>query len=80
MRACPLSYSPRGIKEERGEYQAINHKGEGGSAGSHAHILRKFAAGLVKVTASHRHQSSLKDFSVSLDMRRYKNWACKIFS
>ena len=34
----------------KGEYQDISHKGEGGDACSHAHILQKFAAGLMKVT------------------------------
>ena len=38
----------------------------------HAHILQNFADGLVKVAASHRHQSSLKDLSVFLDMRTCK--------
>lgn len=69
-----LKYCP---KEERVEYQDISHKDEGGGTCNHAAILQKFAAGLVKVTASHRHQSSLKVF---LDMRRCKNWAHKIFS
>ena len=63
----------------KGEYQDISHKGEGGGAGCHAHILQKFSAGLVKVTTSHRHQSSLTDFSVFLNMRRCRNWAHKIF-
>ena len=54
------------------------HKGEGGGAYSHAHILQKFAAGLVKVATNHRHYSSSTDVSVFLDMRRYKNWAHKI--
>ena len=56
------------------------HKGEGGGMRSQAHIFQKFATGLVKVTTSHRQQSPLTDFSVFLDMRRYKNWAHKIFS
>ena len=45
-------------QREKGKYQDISDKGEGGGTGSHAHILQKFAAGLVKVTISHRHQSS----------------------
>ena len=73
---CPLTTAQRG----KGEYQDISHKGEGGGAGCHAHILQKFSAGLVKVTTSHRHQSSLTDFSVFLNMRRCRNWAHKIFS
>ena len=32
-------------------------------------FYRSFAAGLMKVTTSHRHQSSFKDFSVYLDAR-----------
>ena len=44
------------------------------------HILLRFAAGLLKVTMCHGHKSSLKCFSVFLGMKRYKNWACKIFS
>ena len=51
-----------------------------GEAPASMHFLQKFAAGLMKVATSHTHQSSLKDFSVYLDMRRCKNWAHKIFS
>ena len=45
-----LKYCP---KEERRKYQDISEKDEGGGACSHAHILQKFAAGLMKVTMSH---------------------------
>ena len=54
----PTNYSPGGNISEsseiqpqrrKREYQDISHKGEGGAACSHAHILQKFAAGLVKV-------------------------------
>ena len=56
------------ILPQRGmrEYQNKSHKGDGGAACSYAYILQKFAAGLVKVATCHRHQSSLKDFSVFL--------------
>ena len=64
----------------KGEYQDISHKGEGGGACSHAHTLQKFAAGVKKVTTSHRHQSLLKDFSVFLVIRRCEDWAHKNFS
>ena len=43
--------------EKRGKYQDISDKGERGGAFSHAHILQKFAAGLMKVTASHKEQT-----------------------
>ena len=65
---CPLNYQialnycP---KEEKGNIKIISHKGEGGGACSHAHILWEFVTSLTKV--SHRHPSSLKDFSVFLD-------------
>ena len=65
-------------QQGKGEYQDISHIGKEGGACSLAHILQKFSAGLVKVTASHRHQSSLTNFSVFLGMRRCKNWAHKI--
>ena len=61
-------------KEERG---SIYPTGEEEGACSHAYILQKFAAGLMKVTTSHRHQTSLKDFGVFLDGRRCKIWAHK---
>ena len=48
-------------QREKGDYQDITYKGERGGACSHTRILQKFAAGLVKVATSHRHQSSLKD-------------------
>ena len=59
----------------KGEYQDISQKGEVGGACSYAPILQKFAAGLMKGTTGHKHQSLLKDFSVFLHMRRCKNWA-----
>ena len=37
---------------EKGNIKTLSCKGEGGGAGSHAPILQKFAAGLVKVTTS----------------------------
>ena len=40
-----LIYCP---KEERGTYQDLTHKGDGGGACSHAYILQKFAAGLMR--------------------------------
>ena len=84
---CPLTMAQEAVfateilpQGGQGEYPDISHKGEGGGSCSHAHILQTFAAGLVKATTSHRHQSSFKDFSVFLDMGRCKNWAHKIFS
>ena len=52
-----------------------------GGACSHAYILQKFVAGLLKVTTSHEEQTSItmKDLSVFLDMRRCKNCAHIIF-
>ena len=64
----------------KGEYQDISHKDEGGGTCSCARILQKFASGLMKVRICHKHESSLKDFSVFLDRRRCKSWAHKIFS
>ena len=58
----PTNYSPGGSVSElseilpqrgKGEYQDSSHKG--GGTCSHAHILQKFSAGFVKLTASHRH-------------------------
>ena len=67
---CPLNYSPGGSNLDsseimpqggKGEYQDISCKGEG--ACNHVPISQKFAAGLAKVTTSHRRQPSLKEFS-----------------
>jgi len=63
---CPLHYSPGGSVSSSseilpqggmGSYLDLSDKGEAGGACSQAHILQKFAAGLMKVTTSHRHQS-----------------------
>ena len=66
------------IPKEEKEYQDISHKGDRGGTCSHAHISQKFAADLVKVATSHRHRSSMMDFSVFLDVKKCKNWAHKI--
>ena len=65
------------LNRKKKKKKDISDKGEGGGACSHAYILLKFAGGFVKVTTSHGHQSSLKDFSVFLDMKRCKNRAHK---
>ena len=44
--------------KETGKWQCIDDKGEGGGECSQAHILQKFAAGLMKVTTSHEEQTS----------------------
>ena len=86
---CPLNHSPGSNSSDsseippqrgKGDYQGISDKGEGEDACSQAHISQKFAAGLMKFTSGHRPHSSLKDFSVSVDMRWCNNWAHKIFS
>ena len=76
---CFVQYKSTFPKEERGDIK-ICHKGDGGGACSHEHILQKFGAGLVNATASHRHKSSRTDISVFLAMKRCKNQAHKIFS
>ena len=68
----PLKYCP---KEE---CQNIRLEGGGGGAGSHAHILQAFDAGLVKVTAGQT-SDIIEGFCVFLGMRRCRNWAHKIF-
>ena len=45
-------------KEAGGNYISVSDKGEGGVVYGHAHILQKFAAGLLKVTTSHEEQTS----------------------
>ena len=40
--------------------------------------FKNFAAGLMKVTASHKEHVTMKGFRVFLDMRRYKKWDHKI--
>ena len=70
-----LKYHP---KEKRGDIK-ICHKGGGEGSYSHAHILQKFSADLVKVATCHRHQQSLKDFIAFLHMGICKNLAHKIF-
>lgn len=51
----PTNYSSEILPQSgKGEYQDISNKGEGRGACSHAHILQKFAAGLMKVTTSHK--------------------------
>lgn len=51
-------------------------KGECMQSSTH---FAEVSASVVKVSASHEEQlSPLKDFSASLDMKSYKNWAHKI--
>ena len=64
LKRCP--------KEERGGYQDLSDKGDGGGACSQAHVLYKFAAGLVKVATSQRHQLSLMDFDGFECFSRYE--------
>ena len=42
----------------RGKSVSMCDTGEGGGARSHAHILQKLVAGLVRVTTSHKEQTS----------------------
>ena len=83
----PFNYGPGGSISDssqvlpqrgKGKYADISCTGEQGGAGSHAHILQKFAAGLMKATTCHKRQSSRRIFGVFPDMRRCKNWAQKI--
>ena len=64
---CPLKYSLGGSisnsseilpQREKGKYQDISDKGEGGGLCIHSHILWKFAAGLMKVTTRHEEETS----------------------
>ena len=66
-------------KEERGNVQiwAIKVKGEVHQPRAH---FRHIFCWSLKVTTSHRCQSSLMDVSVFLDRRRYQNLAHKTFS
>ena len=84
--ALPTNHSPGGIISDssekppqrgKGDYPDTNGKGDGGGARSPAHRCQTFAAGPMRVTRSHRRQSSLTDFSIFLASRRCKNWAHK---
>ena len=53
-----MDSSEKLLQRGRGKGEYICDSGEGGGTCSHAHILQKAAAGLMKVTASHEEQIS----------------------